>query len=184
MPKAALKNVSLKQLVAELNKRKAKLATLIRQRDSLDAQIKALEGLDAPADAPKTTKGKKASKRATGKPLAEYVHAVLAATERGLTLKEIEAKVLAAGYPTTAESIYKPIMAVLSKGFKKVRRGVYAVEAGAKAGMKAAQAAMATKPVKAKAKKRSFACPTCKMVFASGPMLGVHYKAEPTHRAK
>jgi hypothetical protein len=64
-----------------------------------------------------------------------------------LSLKEIEAKVLAAGYPTTAESIYKPIMKVLGNGFKKVERGVYALEAAAvKAGKKAVKAAMGKKP--------------------------------------
>jgi hypothetical protein len=39
------------------------------------------------------------------------------------------------------------------------------------------------KPV-AKKGKKTFTCPTCKKVYASGPMLGGHYKAEPTHRLK
>ena len=186
MPKAALSNVSLKQLVAELNKRKAKLATLIKQRDALDAQIKALEGLDAPAavSAPKATKGKKTPKRATGKPLAVYVQEALATATKGLSIKEIEAKVRKAGYPTKAAKLYNPIFAIVSKGFKKLAKGVYGLKVGKKAVKAAPVAKPAAKPVKAKARKRSFACPTCKQVFASGPMLGVHYKAEPTHRAK
>jgi hypothetical protein len=41
----------------------------------------------------------------------------------------------------------------------------------------------AAKPI-AKKGKKTFACRTCKKVFASGPMLGVHYKAKPSHRQK
>lgn len=135
MPRAALSKVSITQLVAELNKRKSKLAEMITQRDALTVQIDELQGLagaEAPAStasapAPKAAKRGKKGRRAMGKPLAEYVHAVLAATEEGLNVKEIEAKVRAAGYPTTAKTLYVPIMKVLSKGFKKVERGVYAV---------------------------------------------------------
>ena len=75
MPRAALSNVSLKQLVAELKKRQAKLASLIKQRDALNEQIEELEGLaDAgtavapPAPAPKAAKRReKARKKAAVK---------------------------------------------------------------------------------------------------------------------
>ena len=101
----------------------------------------------SPAPAKRGRKpGRKAkAKRATGKPLREYVHAVLAATDKGLHIKQIEAKVRAAGYPTTAKSIYNSLIAILKKDFKKVEKGVYAVAAAANAGQKAARAAVAAK---------------------------------------
>lgn len=198
MPRAALSNVSVTQLVAELTKRQARLAGLIQQRDALNARIEELEGLarpGAPAQGRKVAaKGKKAPRRATGKPLAEYVRKALAAAPKGLSIADLEKKILAAGYPTSAERIYKQIGTVLAKGgFQRVGRGIYVLKCGAKAARKAAKTAKAAKPVaKAKkpakaakpAKKRTFACPTCKKVFASGMMLGGHYKTEPSHRAK
>ena len=45
MPRAALANVSMKQLVAELKRRQAKLADLIARRDALNEQIEELEAL-------------------------------------------------------------------------------------------------------------------------------------------
>ena len=193
----SLSNVSLKQLVAELKKRQAKLATLIKQRDALNAQIEELEGLPgagtAPAQAHKVpAKSKKARKRATGKPLAEYVREALAAAPKGLSIAKLEKKILAAGYPTSVDRIYKQISAVLAKGgFERVDRGVYALKSGKKAARKTAKTAKAAKPAakakksaKKSGKKRTFACPTCKEKFASGMMLGAHYKAQPSHRAK
>lgn len=168
MPRPKLSTVSLASLQAEIERRKGKLARMVVERDALNQQIAELGALAgpqqpaplAPTSAPKPGKkpgpkpGKKApAQRATGRTLAQYVHEVLAAAARGLSLKEIEAKVLAAGYPTKAASIYKQVMKVLSKGFKRVKRGVYAVEAAVvKAGKKAAQAAMA--PVAQKPKRR------------------------------
>jgi hypothetical protein len=174
MPRPPLEKYPIELLKAELARRARKagkkLKKLIRVRAKLTEQIAELEALagGTPMAAPKAKLGRPPGRkpgrkpkpavpapeaikrgrkgRSRGKPLAEYVHAVLAATEKGLSLKEIEAKVLAAGYPTTAESIYKPIMKVLGKGFKKVERGVYALGAAVKAGEKAAKAAMTEKP--------------------------------------
>lgn len=74
MPRARLSNVSLKQLLGELNRRKAKLADLIAQRDDLDAQIAELEALTGtPAKPTKKTRrrgrkpGPKPGKKAKGK---------------------------------------------------------------------------------------------------------------------
>jgi len=153
---------------------------LLKQRITLDAAISELETLTGTTPAkgkPGRPPGKKpgpkpkvvalaAKGRRKVKPLAEYVHAVLAATEKGLSLKEIEAKVLAAGYPTTAESIYKPIMKVLGKGFKKVERGVYAVEAAMKAGEKAVKAAMAAPKGKTPRKRGVFAVTGAEFIVA------------------
>lgn len=88
---------------------------------------------------------------------------------------------------------------MVSKGFKKLAKGVYGLKAGKKAkaapvakpaSKPAAKAKKVTKVEKPAAKaekpatKRTFACPTCKQVFASGVIVGQHYKAEPTHRVK
>ena len=113
----------------------------------------------------------------------------------GMSLKEIEAHVRAAGYPTTAADLSNQISAVLAKGpFERIARGVYTGEAGTKAHKKAAKASKAAKPVKAgkkaakkgaakpKRKKPVFACPSCRQKFDSGVKLGAHYKAEPSHR--
>jgi len=188
MPRPPLEKYPIELLKAELARRARKagkkLKKLIRVRAKLTEQIAELEALagGTPMAAPKAKLGRPPGRkpgrkpkpavpapeaikrgrkgRSRGKPLAEYVHAVLAATEKGLSLKEIEAKVLAAGYPTTAESIYKPIMKVLGKGFKKVERGVYALEVVVKAGKKAAKAAMAeksaAKPVVRRKKRGTF----------------------------
>lgn len=150
MPRAALSNVSLKQLVGELKKRQAKLNSLIKQRDALNSQIEELQGIESvaaeaePAQSRKVARKAKAGrktkgKKATGKPLADYVREALAAAPDGLGVKDIEAKVREAGYPTKAETIYNPIMKVLAKGgFKKVGRGVYTVKPAGKGKKEAA----------------------------------------------
>ena len=185
MPRPPLEKYPIEVLKAELERRARKagkkLKKLLRVRAKLTEQITELEALTGTMAAPKAKLGRppgkkrgpnpkgaaKASKRGRkGKPLAEYVHAVLAATEKGLSLKEIEAKVLAAGYPTTAESIYKPIMKVLGKGFKKVERGVYAVEAAMKAGEKAVKAAMAAPKGKTPRKRGVFAVTGAEFIVA------------------
>ena len=175
MPRAKLSNVSIKQLVAEIERRKSRLTTLIAQRDVVNKEIAELEGLGfqtvaAPAPAPAAIaarRGRKPGRRGrprgpgrpakvvqvtqvTGKPLGAYVTQVLSAAGKGLSVKEIEAAVRKAGYPTTAETIYNPIMKALAKGnFKKVDRGIYTVKGAA-----AAAAKMATpRPAGAKAPK-------------------------------
>ena len=152
MPRAKLSDISLKQLVAEIGRRQAKLTNLLAQRDELNARIAELQAVAgaepvAPAKRrgrPPGSKNKKAA-RAGAKPLVQYVQQVLAKAGRGLNAKEIEAKVLAAGYPTKAATIYNPVMKVLGKAFKRVSRGVYtllgakAAPAKAKAGGKRGQ---------------------------------------------
>ena len=67
----------------------------------------------------------------------------------------------------------------------KVNRAVAPTGTGSVYGVTGGKAVTkpAAKPV-AKKIKRAFTCPTCKTVYDSGPKLGVHYKAEPTHRLK
>ena len=160
MPRAKLSNVSLKQLVAELKKRRAKLADLLARREAIrkalaeheaiESEIKELQSFGLSSDVEQTPMrmvrrgrppgkagrkpGRKAKvRKATGKTLADYVTGVLTGVSKGLGVKEIEQKVLAAGYPTRAKTIYNPVMKVLAKGFKKVSRGVYALKKGAAA---------------------------------------------------
>jgi len=61
MPRAALADVSVKQLVAELKRRQARLADLIKQRDALNEQIEALQGLGEPLPA---SPGRKVARKA------------------------------------------------------------------------------------------------------------------------
>ena len=158
MPRAKLSNVSLMQLVAELDRRKSRLADLLVQREAISKEIQELESLGfvtpstqvpvakARRGRPPGKRGPKpAAKRVTGKRLADYVTEVLAKAGKGLSLKDIEAQVLAAGYPTKAKTIYLQVVKVLAKGFKKVERGVYALK-GATAAVKAAVAAPAKAP--------------------------------------
>ena len=182
MPRAKLSNVSFKQLIAELERRKGRLADLLARReairkavaehDAINREIEELQTFGLSADVEQTPvvlvrrgrpPGKRGpkpgrkpgAKRATGKPLAEYMRETLAAASKGLSIREIEAKVLAAGYPTRADSLYKPITAVLGKGgFKKVSRGVYALKGATAALAKAAAvAAKAKAPAAPKAKR-------------------------------
>ncbi len=168
MPRAKLSDVSLKQLVAELERRKSRLADLLDQRDAIAKEIEQLEALgfvpafdNAPVAAAR--RGRPAGKRgresgavrAMGKTLAEYVKETLAAATKGLSVTEIEQRILASEYPTKAKRLYKQVMAVLGRGgFKKVARGVYqlagaARQAGRNA-MKAATQALAKTPAKGK----------------------------------
>ncbi len=180
MPKAKLSNVSLLQLLAEVNKRKSKLSAMIAQRDALNAQIAEIESAaGAPAEPEKKAgrkPGRKPGKKTKavsapkvkaaggrrGKPLAAFVQEALAAAPKGLAVRDIENVVLAAGYVTKGKDLYNPIAAVMSKiGAKKVARGVYALgdKAAApvakekKAGKVAAKAKTASAPKVAPAPK-------------------------------
>lgn len=160
MARLKLSNVSIAALREEIDRRLSKLESLISKRDALDIEIQELKGSEAPAATPAQSpkvapEGKRAKVQRAGKPLAQYVKEALAAASEGLSVKEIEAKILAAGYPTKAATIYNPIMKVLGKGFHKVERGVYAVGAAVKAGKKAAEAAMAPTPVAKKAARKT-----------------------------
>lgn len=68
MPRAALADVSVKQLVAELRRRQAKLADLIKQRDALNEQIEELQGLSEPLPASPSRKVARKAKKPGPKP--------------------------------------------------------------------------------------------------------------------
>jgi hypothetical protein len=135
MARPKLSIVSTASLQAELQRRIAKLGDLVAQRDALDKQIAELQGMAGQAAAPKVGKkpGRKPGRkpkavRAGSKPLAEYVKEALAAAPKGMGIKDIEAAVFAAKYPTRAKTLYTQVVKVLAKiGAKKVGRGVYSL---------------------------------------------------------
>jgi hypothetical protein len=165
MPRPKLSNISTSTLQAELHRRLAKLGDLIAQRDALDERISELQGLagqapEAPQAAAKVggKPGRKPGRkpravRSMGKPLADYVKDVLAAAPQGMGIKDIEAAVLAAGYPTRAKTLYTQVVRVLAKiGAKKVGRGVYSLRG--KPGRKATKKAAAPAAAKAMAPRK------------------------------
>jgi hypothetical protein len=133
MPRPKLSNLSVAQLKAEIARRLAFLPVLIKRRDDLDRQIDALHGT-APTEAPvPKRRGPKPGRKPKAQPsrrktLADCVRDALASAPKGLSLADIEAKVLAAGYRTKSDRLDKPIGAVLREGaFKRVGRGIYKV---------------------------------------------------------
>ncbi len=134
MPRHKLSNISLASLRKEIDRRlagldglKTKRNKLANELENIDRQIAAIGGEAAPANGRRKKAAKQAvekagpkPKRATGKPLAEYVADVLKA-EGGLAVKEIEDRVRKAGYPTTAKRSYNQVATMLAKGeFKRV----------------------------------------------------------------
>jgi len=167
MPRAKLSNISIETLKKEIAKRAAKVDKLKAQRDKRDKQIRQIEGAIGPAKKPAAKKrtrkpgpkpgGKPKATRGGAKPLGQYVKQVLTASKAGLSVKAIEKAVIAAGYPTSAKSIYNPILKVMRKGgFKKVARGVYAVKGAGKAAVKPAKKAAGPAKPKAARKRKKY----------------------------
>ena len=77
----------------------------------------------------KTTarKPRRARKRATGRPLAEYIKDVLKNHPKGMRVKEIQAAVRKAGYRSSSKDFYGIVAAALrdEDNFQRVSRGVY-----------------------------------------------------------
>ncbi len=120
MPKAKLSNVSLLQLLAEVNKRKSKLSAMIAQRDVLNAQIAEIQAATGSPIEPEKTAGRKPGRKPgkktkaasapkvapapkvkaaggrRGKPLAIFVQEALA-TAKDMLAVGVEEDVLAAG---------------------------------------------------------------------------------------
>lgn len=147
MARPKLSDISLEALRKELARRESKVEQLKAERDKLDKLIAELEG-EAQRGKPRAVKTLAAVKkiaripgkavRATrggGKPLAQYLREALAGSTNGMDLKQIEQAVRAAGYPTTAKTIYNPILKVIRRDndFVKLDRGLYALKADASA---------------------------------------------------
>lgn len=64
--------------------------------------------------------------RATGKPLIEYVRAVLAKAPQGMRAKDVASAVTKAGYRSFSKDFYGIVATTLrDKRFKRLHRGVY-----------------------------------------------------------
>ena len=94
MPRAKLSNVSLKQLVAELDRRKSRLADLIAQRATIEMEIKELQSIPgaepAPAKAAPTlkAKGRRRKRRKFAQTSEQFVLGLV--KDKGATTAEIK----------------------------------------------------------------------------------------------
>jgi hypothetical protein len=200
MPRAKLSDVSLKQLVAELERRKSRLADLlarreairkaIAQHDAIEREITELQMLGFSSDVEQATpvaarRGRPPGKRnvtlaalqESGRTLADYVRNALASATKGMSVSEIEKRILASEYPTKAKRLYKQVMAVLGKGgFQKVERGVYQLAGAARqagqAAMTAAAKAVTPTPATGKAQGKRGVFPQTGEQFILGLVKG------------
>ena len=82
-------------------------------------------GLKAPAPkAAAPAAGRR--RRATGRPLVDYLRDVLANAPKGMRVKEAVAAVQKAGYRTHSKDFYGIVATTMRDNFRRVSRGVYA----------------------------------------------------------
>ncbi len=83
-------------------------------------------GLRRGRKAGKTTRQ---ARRATGKPLVEYLRKALGKASKGMRPVDIARSVREAGYKTYSKDFYGIVAAALrdKKNFKRMKRGVYAL---------------------------------------------------------
>jgi len=141
-----LQEMSIKELKAELKKRRIALPKLRKQRAKIllrlrkiDARIAAVEGT-APARGPKKKAAKKAAKTTAKKKVAptprpknklSLTDSLISALKqtKSLSVGDATKAVLAAGYKTNSKIFRTIVSQTLSKDkrFKNVARGVYAL---------------------------------------------------------
>ena len=134
------KVLSIKELRRELAARERQLDQLLARREKLLARLEAVDaeisaiGADVPSTRAKrktTPKkappGKRARKRAGGRPLVEFIVDVLKKARQGIRVKDVMAAVAEAGYVSSSKDFYGIVAAALrdDKRFKKLSRGVY-----------------------------------------------------------
>jgi len=122
----------LKNRQKQLKKAQARRKKLAARLKALDDEIAVLSGASGGGNGRRKPVRKKARrrpgpKRATGKPLVEYLRKVLANTREGMRAKDIVVAVRKAGYKTYSKDFYGIVAAALrdAKDFKRVKRGVY-----------------------------------------------------------
>ncbi len=117
--------------VARLQQQRAKLITELAKVDQ--AIVAAGGSLDkkqvAKIRAPKTA-ASPGRKRSTGKPLIEYLLAVLKGSPKGMRVKEVMNAAAKAGYVSRSKDFYGIVATALREGlqFKKITRGIYALK--------------------------------------------------------
>ncbi|HUS92077.1 MAG TPA: hypothetical protein VM695_09515 [Phycisphaerae bacterium] len=142
------KELSIKELRRELAAREKQVNGLLARRGKLaasladvDARIAALgggtpaarrgrpkaAGKGRPKAAATGNGRKRARRRATGKPLADYVVDVLTKAGKPLRVKDAMAAVTKAGYQSASKDFYGIVAAALrdDSRIKKISRGVY-----------------------------------------------------------
>ena len=130
---------ALRKRLAELRSRRAKVAKGLA---AIDKEIAALTGERAVRRGPQKAKRKagpgrkkkavrapKAGrrKRATGKPLAQYIGEVLGKAPKGMRVNAVMTAVVKAGYKSGSKDFYAIVAKTLLQGdqFQRVTRGVY-----------------------------------------------------------
>ena len=128
------KELALKKLQARKGKVLARLAAIDKKIAIITGEGgrrgKAAVVAEAKvATAPKGKRGRRRG-RATGKPLTEYIQAVLAKSAEGMRAKDIAAAVKNEGYKTFSKDFYGIVATALRdpKTFKKLSRGVYTLK--------------------------------------------------------
>ena len=144
----------INELRRELAAKEKELAELLARRKKLAKRLAAVDktiaalGGEVPAAKPRrgrppgkgkavrkkvrgprrvVKKVKRAHKRATGQPLAEYIKKVLGESPKGMRAKDVVRAVKKNGYKTFSKDFYGIVAAALrdTKGVKRVSRGVY-----------------------------------------------------------
>jgi len=199
MARPALKNVSTTALQAELERRVSKLAGLLKLKEQVDRDIAALQSLagrfgkvvaaEAPAKPVRKYRRRKAKvakvvarkkgKRGTYAQTAPDFIIGLLAGGKTLTTAELKTAWKDAGRGSKVDNALTGLVKTGLVKRAKVKNGQ-----GSKYCLAAGRPAVGKKPAVAKKGKKTFTCPTCKQTFASGMLLGSHYRAEPTHRRK
>lgn len=131
------KSKTIAELKRELRAKERTLDRLASRRKKLSARLAALDrkilalGGEVPSAAAgagrKAGRRAKRRRRATGKPLANYVAAVLGKVKKGMRAKDVMKAVLKAGYPTYSKGFYGIVAAALrdTSKFKRLGRGIY-----------------------------------------------------------
>jgi len=113
----------------EIGKLQSRRNKLVAQVDRIDRQIAALAGKARRGRKLAAAGGKKAvtRRRATGKPLVEYIQTVLKKARKGMRVKEITQAVAKAGYRSHSKDFYGIVAAAVrdKTKFRRLGRGVY-----------------------------------------------------------
>ena len=131
-------DVTVEQLQRELTRKQARLERIkARQRESLVKQLAAIDAeLAAVGDAQaggrrRSAGGRKTAggRRKSGATLTDAIAKVLARRSKGMSVKDVAAAVVQAGYKSSSKNLYPMVsQALRDKRFKKVARGVYAMK--------------------------------------------------------